>query len=152
MSTQEHVRRRTAPLGRLWLHVLPDALGVLVVSLASLLTHFVVGLIATANCAGLGDTQPPPPAAASPQGSMCGSYPSVLGQVTWDGGYLLSAILTIVLIILAWRRGPWSLRVGALALLVLMPLATGWLLALPSDDCSAKARSSHPEWQCTHGY
>jgi hypothetical protein len=95
------------------------------------------------ECSGYYDG-PGAPAAGSPQGWLCGQDTSVASDVVWDGAFLLSFIATVALIILAWRRGSWRLGVPALGLLVVMPLATVWLLNLPSDDCSSQELSSHP--------
>src|SRR5262245_32226245 len=103
MTTPVRVGKPTPSLRRPWLRVLAAVLGIFGVALASLVTHIVVDLIASLSCGGFGDTGPPPPAVASPQGRMCGQYPSVAGEVFWDGGFLLSAIVTVVLIALAWR-------------------------------------------------
>jgi hypothetical protein len=126
-------------------------LGVLGVALAALVTHFVVFVIASLNCTGFGDSPPGPPALASPQGRLCGHDASLVGSVIWDGGFVLSLIVTIGLILLAWRRWSWRIGLPALALLVVLPLVTAWLLNLPSDECSPEILASQPQSNCTYG-
>ena len=133
------------------LRVLPVGLGILGVVLAALVTHFVVYLIASLNCTGFGDSPPGPPALASPQGRLCGHDASLVGSVIWNGGFVLSLIVTVALILLVWRRRSWRLGLPALVLLVVLPLATAWLLNLPSNRCSPEVLASRPQSNCTYG-
>jgi hypothetical protein len=126
-------------------------LGVLSVVLAALSTHFVIFVIASLNCTGFGDSPPGPPALSSPQGRLCGHDASLVGSVIWCGGFVLSLILTIALILLAWRRWSWRLGLPALTLLVVLPLATARLLNLPSNECSPEVLASQPQSNCTYG-
>ena len=126
--------------------------GIVVVALCSLFTHFVVFAIASQDCSvGFDTSTVSPPAEASPQGWLCGDQASRWGLVIWVGGFVVSMIVTVGLIVLAWRRWSWRAGVPALALLLLLPLATSWVLNLPSDDCTAKARATHPYGECLRG-
>jgi len=115
----------------------------------ALVTHLFLFFATSLGCSGFYD-YPPAPAAASPQGWLCGQDSSVTASVLWDGASVASSVATVGLIVIAWRRGSWRLGVPALALLVVLPLGTTWLLNLPSDDCSSATLSSHPE-QSTRG-
>jgi hypothetical protein len=119
---------------------------------AALFTHFIVFVYASIDCAvGFDTDSVGPPASASPQGWICSEEAHGLGLIIWWGGFVLSLIATVALIVLAWRR--WSVRGGvpALALVIVMPLVTTLALNLPSDNCTAHARSTHPHWACIRG-
>lgn len=132
--------------------VVAVALGVLGVVAGALVTHSVVFIVATMDCSGFYDSGPPPPAVASPQGRLCGQYASGVGSTIWTGGFILSLIASVALIILVWRRWSWRLGLPALSLLVVLPMATAWLLDLPSDECRPEVLATHDTWQCTRGY
>jgi hypothetical protein len=61
---------------------------------------------------------------------------------------VLSLIATVGLIVFAWRRWSWRAGVPSLALVILLPLATSWILNLPSDNCTAKGQAAHPNGEC----
>jgi hypothetical protein len=148
MSGAESSDRVPVRTSRRPLRLLGAVVGVGAVVLASFVAHFVVWAVDTLDCSGFQDTPPPPPADASPQAALCGDDPSLAGQVVWYGGFALSAVVTVVLVVLVWRRWSWRVGTPALALLVVLPLLTSWLLDLPSDECTAQARATHPAWQC----
>lgn len=126
--------------------------GIAAVALASLFTHLLVWAISSQDCTvGFDTSSVSPPAAGSPQGWLCGEQASPWGLVVWDGGFVLSLIVTVGLVVFAWRRWSWRAGVPALALAVLMPLATSWVLNLPPDDCTARAQAALPTWECVRG-
>lgn len=124
-------------------------LGVLVVAAASAATHFVAGVIfAGLTCGEIGESGDPFPAEASPQGRVCAEpFETPFAS---PGLYLilLSAVLTVGLVVLLWRRlgQPWRWLSPLLALA--MPVATLTLLGVPSDTCSEQTRRSHPAYDC----
>lgn len=124
------------------------AIGLAAVTAAALVTHAVPFVWQSQQCSVGFDTGSAPPADASPQGWMCSEYASTLGSALWLGGWLLSVVLTVVVVVIAWRRWRWGAVLVAIAALVLLPGATSILLNLPPDDCTAHARATHPDWAC----
>ena len=125
------------------------ALGMLAVALAALVSHFLAYFYYSMECSvGFDTSSVPPPADASPQGWLCGEHASAWGREIWAWGFVLSLIATVALILLVWRRWSWRVGMPAVALVVLLPLGTAQALSLPSDECSAQARSTHPAWAC----
>jgi hypothetical protein len=123
--------------------------GLLVVAAASLFVTWFVWFLESWHCSlGMDTDTVPPPAAASPQGWLCGEHAATTGAWIWDGAFLLSVVVTVALVALAWRRWSWRAGIPALALVVILPVTTSWLLNRPSDDCSASARATHPVWAC----
>jgi hypothetical protein len=126
--------------------------GIVALFLASLYTHFIVFAIRSQDCTvGFDTSTVPPPAEASAQGWLCGEQASTWGQVIWVGGFLLSLTGTVAFIVFAWRRWSWRAGLPALTLVLLSPVATSWVLNLPSDDCTAKTRLAHADGRCVRG-
>jgi hypothetical protein len=148
MTAEDRVGQ-PVPADRRWLRALAIAFGILGVVLCALVTHLFFFVGSSLACSGFYD-YPPAPAAGSPQGWLCGQDPSLAADVIWDGAFFVSLVATVALIVLAWRRGSWRLGLPSLALLVVLPMVTAWLLNLPSDDCTPKAVSHNPG-QCIRG-
>jgi hypothetical protein len=137
------------PERRPWPRRVVSALGVGAVALASILTHLLVFVFASQDCTvGFDTSTSPLPADASPQGWLCGEHAATAGHMISYGAFLVSVFATVCLIVLAWRQWSWPVGVPALALVVALPIATAWVLNLPSDECTADARSDHPAWAC----
>jgi hypothetical protein len=124
--------------------------GLLTLGGASLWLGWIASFLVGWNCSLGMDTNPvPAPASASPQGWLCGEHTSGLALTIFYGAYVLATAATVVLTHLCWRR--WTWRVGlpaAVVLLVALPWAATTLIQLPSDDCTAHARATHPAWAC----
>lgn len=135
---------------RRWVRWSGAATGVFIVTVAASVPHLFVLFFASFDCAAGWDTDSEPLAAsASPQGWLCGSEAPLAGQVVWLGAFALSLVATVVVVVLAWRRASWPGALMALVVLgVAFPVVTALVLNLPSDDCSAHARATHPEWAC----
>ena len=128
------------------------AIGAGLITLAALYAHVVTVALATQDCmVGFDTDSEPPPADASPQGWLCANEGWSSGAVVWYGGFAVSLGTTLVLILLAWRRWSWRGGIPALLLIVALPLATAYVLNLPSDDCTANGREASPDWACSRG-
>jgi hypothetical protein len=125
-------------------------LGLLALAGASLGLNWFASFLVGWHCSlGMDTDTVPPPAAASPQGWLCGEYASGFADAIFFGAYLIAAVATVVLTVMCWRR--WKWRIGfpvAVALLVGLPWAVSILVQLPSDNCTAGARATHPAWAC----
>jgi 4-amino-4-deoxy-L-arabinose transferase-like glycosyltransferase len=126
--------------------------GLVAVAIASLVFAFFLDFADSWSCSlGFDTDTVPPPADASPQGLLCGEDATSKGMWIWNGTFLLSIVLTVVLVAVAWRRWSWRAGIPALALIVVLPLSASWLLNRPSDDCTASARATNPAWACLRG-
>jgi hypothetical protein len=71
-----------------------------------------------------------------------------MGAWIWRGSFAASWILTVVLIVLGWRRWSWRGGIPALLLIFVGPYVTTWAMNLPSDECTAQVRATHPAGDC----
>ncbi|WP_154402766.1 hypothetical protein [Nocardioides speluncae] len=131
------------------MRVVAGGLGVLVVAAASAATHYVAGVFfLVVTCGAVGQTGDTFPAEASPQGRVCATDADTPFASPGIDLILLSAVLTVVFVILLWRRlddpGRWLSALLVLA----MPVATLALLSVPRDTCSEQTRRSHPAYDC----
>ena len=114
------------------------------VVLASLATHLFVFLTTSQDCTVGFDT---PRTFSRGRGVAPGvavrTGRVIVGLVIWDGGFLLSLVATVGLVVFAWRRWSWPVGVPSLALAILLPVATSLVLNLPADYCTAEARAAH---------
>jgi hypothetical protein len=132
-----------------WLRWAISATGTVAVATISLYLYFIASFIWSQDCSvGFDTSNVPPPAPASPQGWLCGSDQSRLATSLWMGAFLASWLLTVVLIVLAWRRWSWRGGIPALLLIIIGPFVTTWALNLPADDCTAHTRSISGQGEC----
>lgn len=122
---------------------------ILAVAVASAGTHLLAGLLFFGfTCGAVGESGDSFPAEASPQGRLCASdIDTPLASPGFDL-ILLSAVLTVALVVLLWRHldDPWRWLCPLLVLL--MPAVTLVLLGVPRDTCSEQARRDHPAYDC----
>lgn len=124
----------------------------LVVALASFAVYFFAFALTSQACSvGFDTSTVSPPANASPQGWLCSDEASTPGALIWTGGYLVAWVVTVALIVWAWRRWAWRGGLPALVLILIGPYVTTWVMNLPPDDCSAQTRSTHPVGDCSRG-
>jgi hypothetical protein len=131
------------------MRLLGRLVGVLVVAALSAVTHAFAGLTFVAlTCGAIGETGDRFPAEASPQGRVCASDAETLFHSPGIVLLLVSAVLTVVLVVLLWRRldSPWRWLTPLLVLVV--PVNLLFVLGLPPDECSAATKRDRPAYDC----
>jgi hypothetical protein len=128
-------------------------LGAVAALAASVGVHFLLGGFLLVTTCGVSDTGSEHPAEASWQGWVCGAGADSVWQVPGAWVLLASALVATGLALSAARRGPGVVRrvLGVVAALVVLPVLTAVLLALPPDTCTDAQRATTRRTPATPG-
>lgn len=120
--------------------------GLLLATVVSGVLHFYALVLHLIGTCGVSDTAEQFPATASWQGVACGNgsgWTEMLPSLAFGA----SAVLSVALLAVLWVRSD-HLRTISWLPVVVCPLATMAVLALPPDTCSDEARRAHPAYDC----
>ena len=123
-------------------------IGLVLAVAGSLAAHFAAWGWFLVNVCGVSDQATRFPADASAQGWVCGAATQDLWEVPAIWGLGASAILAVAWLVGVWSKGG-SWRWVAPLPLVITPVVTVGLLSLPPNNCSADARQTHTDYQCS---